>query len=119
MWLTQPRHLRRKDFASTVAIALCIKITYFVDSQSSLNFKTDSELIEWKLWLNKLPEITTFAPLFLMFMLENKINRHHNFAKLHALMSHGLTLMVAAYYYIQIYAKPDGESKFEGISEEL
>jgi hypothetical protein len=49
MWLTQPRHLRKKDLASNIAIALCIKITYFVDSQSSLNFKTDSELIDMKL----------------------------------------------------------------------
>ena len=95
--------MRKKDLASTIAIALCIKITYFVDSQSSLNFKTDSELIDIKLYLGKLPAVTTFIPLFLMFMLENKINRHHNFAKLHAMMSHGLTLMVGAYYYLQIF----------------
>ena len=74
-----------------------------MDSQSSLNFKTDSDLIDIKLYLNKLPAVTTFGPLFLMFMLENKINRHHNFAKLHAMMSHGLTLMVGAYYYIQVF----------------
>jgi len=103
MWLTQPRHLRKKDLASTIVIAACIKATYFVDSQSSLNFKTDVTLIEMKLKTNRNHIITTFVPLFLMFMLENKINRHHNFAKLHALMSHGLTLMVGIHYYIQIF----------------
>ncbi len=102
--------MRKKDLASTIAIASCIKITYFVDSQSSLNFKTDSDLIDIKLFLGKLPAVTTFFPLFLMFMLENKINRHHNFAKLHAMMSHGLTLMVGAYFYIEVFTKPEGES---------
>jgi hypothetical protein len=52
-------------------------------------------------------------------MLENKINRHHNFAKLHAMMSHGLTLMVAAYYYIQEFTKLEGESNSLGVSHEL
>jgi len=52
-------------------------------------------------------------------MLENKINRHHNFAKLHALMSHGLTLMVGAYYYIQTFQKPEMEFETANISNEL
>ena len=111
--------MRHKDLAATIAIAFCIKVSYFVDSQSSLNFKTDTELIDIKLYLNKIPAVTTFAPLFFTFMLENKINRHHNFAKLHALMSHGLTLMVGAYYYIQTFQKPEMEFETANISNEL
>jgi hypothetical protein len=39
-------------------------------------------------------------------MIENKINRHHNFGQLHALMSHGLTAMVGFYNYTLIFKQP-------------
>lgn len=39
-------------------------------------------------------------------MLENKINRHHSFGKLHAMMSHSLTAMVFAYNYVLVFHNP-------------
>ena len=92
--------MRHIDTPSALAIAACVRVVYFVDREGSLNFKTDQDLLDLKILINSTPILTTFIPLFLMFMLENKMNRHHNFAKLHAFMSHSLTAMIGVYYYI-------------------
>ena len=50
--------------------------------------------------------LVSFLPCVFMFMLENKINRHHNFGQLHALMSHGLTAIVFAYNWVLVFHNP-------------
>lgn len=51
MWATQPSHLRSKDIWASVAIIFCIKASYFVDTESSLNFNTDQALARYRQWL--------------------------------------------------------------------
>lgn len=51
MWATQPSHLRYKDLKANLAIVFCIKASYFIDTQSSLNFSTDSQLDAWRVWV--------------------------------------------------------------------
>lgn len=47
-------------------------------------------------------------------MIENKMNRHHNFAWLHAVMSHCLTVMLGVYFFILDFEQPvDKESSAE------
>ena len=38
MWMTQPQHLRHRDFTPVFGIILCVKIVYFIDRESSMNF---------------------------------------------------------------------------------
>jgi hypothetical protein len=51
MWMTQPAHLRHKDVHACIAIVLCIKVSYFLDKERSLNFTTEPELTEWRIWV--------------------------------------------------------------------
>ena len=37
MWVTQPSHLRKRDFENYIVVILCIKATYLCDNQSGLN----------------------------------------------------------------------------------
>jgi len=102
MWATQPSHLRSKDLYASLAIVLCIKASYFVDTQSSLNFSTDTVLAEWREWTRSQPLITVAAPLIGMVLLENKINKHYNFGMFNRIMTHSLTAALGNYYYIKI-----------------
>ena len=51
MWITQPSHLRYRDNWAVLSIVFCIKTVYFLDHQSSQNFKTDQELTDMRDWL--------------------------------------------------------------------
>jgi hypothetical protein len=106
MWLTQPTHLRQKDIPALLAIVLCIKAVYFIDREQSMNFKTEADLMQLKEWVSDSRLLVSFLPCVFMFMLENKINRHHNFGQLHALMSHGLTAIVFAYNWVLVFHNP-------------
>lgn len=111
LWVTQPTHLRHKDIPAMAAIVICTKIVYFADREQSMNFKTDPYFAEWKEWFYSHNVAIIYIPLAACFMLENKINRHHNFGQLHAGMSHGLTGMVAFYNWVMLFHKPDGQAK--------
>lgn len=39
-------------------------------------------------------------------MVENKMNRHHSFGKMHSQISHALTAMVLAYNWVSIMGIP-------------
>lgn len=40
MWITQPQHLRYRDVGAACVIVACVKVVYFVDRESSMNFET-------------------------------------------------------------------------------
>ena len=44
MWMTQPRHLRHRDLGPIVTLVLSTKAAYFIDRETSLNFKTSAKL---------------------------------------------------------------------------
>ena len=106
MWATQPSHLRSKDIWASVAIIFCIKASYFVDTESSLNFNTDQVLAEYRQWIRSQPLVTVAAPLFATMLLENKISRHYNFGMFNRVMTHSLTVALAYYYYLRIHLRP-------------
>jgi len=106
MWATQPTHLRNKDLWACFAIVFCIKASYFVDTNSSLNFNTDTTLAEWRQWLRSKPLVTIALPLFAMVLLENKINRHYNFGMFNRILTHSVTAALAYYYYVMLVQKP-------------
>jgi len=83
MWLTQPQHLRYRDAGPIVAIVICVKITYFVDREISLNFETNQQLVYIKEFVTQQPLITTFIPLIAVFFVESKMNRLYRFGKTH------------------------------------
>jgi hypothetical protein len=98
LWLTQPAHLRGKDAPSIMAIAFTIKISSWIDRESNE--------VDIRNYLSTDYKLIQFLPLALVFLLENKINRYFNFNLLHTAMSHGLTVMVAIYFFILNFDKP-------------
>lgn len=52
------------------------------------------------------PVITVFLPLVAVFFVESKMNRLYNFGKLHTLVSHCLTGMVFANFWVAIMQRP-------------
>lgn len=109
MWATQPSHLRSKDIWASAAIVFCIKASYFVDTQSSLNFNTDHVLASYRQWIREEPLITIAVPLLAMLLLENKINRHYNFGMFNKVMTHSLTAALGYYYYLRIALRPPSQ----------
>jgi hypothetical protein len=81
-----------------------------------MNFKTEDYLGQWKEWIYEQKVTLVFLPLIVCFMIENKLNRHHNFGQLHALMSHGLSGMVAFYNYTLMFKRPSFSSSVHSIT---
>ena len=80
----------------------CSKLTYFVDSEMSFNIETDRQLLQWKEYVYSSSLLTIALPLALTYFVESKINRLYSFGKLHTLMSHSLTTMLAVYFGIAV-----------------
>jgi hypothetical protein len=38
MWVTQPRHLRHRDFGPMAVLIVSYKLVYFIDREQSFNF---------------------------------------------------------------------------------
>jgi len=94
--------LRHRDQAAVLWIVGCSKLTYFVDSEMSFNIETDRQLLQWKEYVSSSSLLTIALPLALTYFVESKINRLYSFGKLHTLMSHSLTTMLAVYFGIAV-----------------
>ena len=106
LWATQLSHLRSRDTYAYVAIICCIKMSFFADQSSSLNFTTDDTLSEMRAMLKSTPLFNVTAPLIGMIILENKINRHHNFGLFNKLMTHSITFALFYYYFVLYTQQP-------------
>jgi hypothetical protein len=56
--------------------------------------------------LKSAPLFNVTAPLIGMIILENKINRHHNFGLFNKLMTHSITFALFYYYYVYYTQQP-------------
>jgi len=106
LWVTQPRHLRQRDLGPLLILVACYKAVYFIDREYSLNTPTDETLQTIKDYVLNNPIIYAFLPLGFQFVTENKINRLYRFGRVHALISHSLTAIVGAFYFIKYLQAP-------------
>jgi uncharacterized membrane protein (DUF485 family) len=108
MWLTKPGHLRRQDYLEYMCIIFCVKFSFFLDRERSMNFEVDPQLASLRTQLASETTLLTLLPLVLMLPLELFISHKNELGLLHMLQGVGLT---AALFLYQFDAAKD---PFEG-----
>ena len=73
LWLTKPTYQRHHDYLAYIAIICCIKFAYFLDNESSMNFKVDTTLTDWRNYIQGETKLLTMLPLVFMLPLEWKV----------------------------------------------
>lgn len=92
--------MKYRDVSPILWILACTKIVYFIDRESSMNFATNKQLLEWKETVMNEPIVTILMPLVACCFIENKMNRLYRMGRVHVMISSCLTAMVGAYFFV-------------------
>lgn len=97
LWLTKPGHTRRQDYFEYLCIIFCIKFTYFLDRERSMNFEVEPALTELRTKLAEENVILILMPLILMVPLELFVNYEHDLGVIHSVKGFALTAALFLY----------------------
>jgi len=97
LWLTKPGHLRKNDYWAYFMIIACIKVSYFVDRERSMNFEVEATLSQLRSWFQSEVHFITLVPLALLIPLEWKVMRKQDLGYFHFILCAGLTSVIFAW----------------------
>jgi hypothetical protein len=104
LWLTKPGHTRRQDYVEYLCIIFCIKFTYFLDRERSMNFEVEPVLSELRTKLAGENIALVMLPLVLMVPLELFVSVEHRLGMIHIIKGFCLT---ASLFLYQVHASKD------------
>lgn len=83
LWLTKPGHQRKNDYWAYIMIVACVKVSYFVDRERSMNFEVEASLAQLRTWFQSEVHFITLVPLALLIPLEWKMSNKQGLGVMH------------------------------------